>query len=150
MRSAYLVLSMLMVTACRHIGHDVGPAVPEVEVRVRREEPKELVFTIEQHGSRSFIDTKFLVLAPEEFKGLTFRLKILTEYQGALFDAQEFRLRLAKNLVLGEDRKRKNADGTTTVWSDSDGLWNFEGMTLETIKKANQVSQPTPNGVADR
>ena len=106
-------------------------------MQVLRTAPKELVLTLEHLSTEAFIDVAFLVLAPEQLRGRTFRLKITPEYAGKLFEVREFRLRLAVNLVFGKNRERKNADGTTTVWSDTDGQWNFEGMMLEAIKETN-------------
>lgn len=137
MRFILFIVALLAVTACHQVDIDDGPNVPTVEVHVRRIEPNEPIVTLGHHDEQWYIDAKFLVLGPKEYQGLIFRLKIIPEACGQLFDAQEFRLRLAENLVLGKDRERMNADGTMKVWADTHGFWNFVPMTLEVIKEEN-------------
>jgi hypothetical protein len=150
MRVSVVLLIAVFLGACQSATYDSGPKAPDLDVRVLRVSPDAPRITLGHHDSRSYIDVLFSILEPEEFRGRALHMKFMPEYTGRLFESREFRLRLPKNVVEGNDRERTNPDGTITVWSDTDSVWNFEALMLEAIKKANQPPEPTSPSVTSR
>jgi hypothetical protein len=132
----------LVLAGCRSVEHDAGPVIPNVEVRVLRLRPEEALITLGHHDNRSFMAVEFSVIEPEEYRGRTLSMKFLPDYPGELFSRREFRLKLPRNVVEGKNRERKNQNGTTTVWADTDSIWNFESMMVEEKKEANHAPEP--------
>jgi hypothetical protein len=138
-----MVFGLSLVAGCQSVERDIGPLVPTVEVRALRLRPEKPLVTLGHHDNRSFIEVTFSVIAPEEHRGRTLTLKFMPEFPGKLFEFREFRLRFPQNVIEGKNRERRNPDGTTSVWADSDTHWNFESVMVEAIERAD-APEPTP------
>ena len=131
MRILVFIALSLVIAGCHSVENDLGSVIPDVEIRVLRLRPDVERITLGQHEDSPFLDVEFSVLDPEEFRGRKFKIKIVADSAGQLFMRREFRLRLPRNVVEGKNREKMNSDGTTTVWADTEALWNFETMVVK-------------------
>ncbi len=135
----------LTLASCHHRTYDFGPESPLLEAKVVRVSPEDSSHvTFRHHSTEAYIDVQFLILEPEEMEGQSLNLRIALGYEGPLFDANEFRITIRKNVLEGKNRERVNSDGTIRVWADTISEWNFEAFNPRIVTSANQSSHTTP------
>jgi len=121
-----------------------SPSFTQIDVRVVRISPEIPIVTLDYDGRPPYIEAEFRVLAPEQFKNQTFKLRIVPSRYGRLFETHEFRLRLPEPIIT----KQTPPIGTPlNTWFWLFGRFIFDTITLEAFPETNpQLPQEPRDG----